>query len=69
MLGDIISYSDICNFMLFKIVDLDRGFVTLQSVDDPEYVYVKTYDQFTKRWKYHGEETRTRHLSRPIPKK
>lgn len=67
MLGDIISYSDVCNCMLFEIIDLDGGFVTLQDIECPEYT-IKTFDQFTKRWEYHGEETRTRHLSRPIPK-
>lgn len=69
MVGDVISYSDVCNCMLFNVIALDSDSLTLQNVDDPEYVYVKTYDQFTKRWEYHGEETHTRHLNRSIPKK
>ncbi len=69
MLGDIISYSDVCNCMLFKVIELNGGFVTLQDVDHPEYIDIKTFDQFNKRWEYHGEETRTRHLSCLILKK
>lgn len=48
MLGDIISYSDVCNCLLYEIIARDKNSLTIQSVDYPEYWNTKTFDQLTK---------------------
>lgn len=65
--GDKISYSDICNFLVYEVIEKDDTGITIQSIDAPEWVNTKGYDQLNKRWEFYGEETRTRLLTN-VPK-
>lgn len=58
--GDIVSYSDIENYIKYKIIDRDQTSMTIQNVKEPEYVDIKTFEQLGIRWvfvKRNGEGT------------
>lgn len=50
--GDIISYSDVCNFNRYRIIEVDEIEMIIESIDNPGWQDVKTFEQLNNRWEF-----------------
>ncbi len=55
-IGDQVRYSDVCNCLVYQVIEKDDDTITIQSVDDPKWVEVKRFEQLNSRWEFHGEK-------------
>ncbi len=54
--GDVITYSDTCNYNQYKIIEVDEIGIVFEDINDSEYIDSKSFKQLSVKWEFTNKE-------------